>query len=215
MAKNISLIAERRTDDRKSTVKTLRKEGRVPGNVIGQKFGDESASIHLLESDVLKLMHTGKARGIIKLMVGNDYYSVMMTEVQRDPIKGSLVHLDFLQVNMNQPLEAEVPIHLEGNAQGVIDGGVLSQQTRTVNVRCLPTEIPDSLSVNIEALNIGDNITISSIKLPEGVELVSDPDEVIVSIQPPQLAPIDDAEDQNEPPTLINEDDDKRHPDQD
>ncbi len=213
---NITLLAEKRSDERKSSVRQLRNEGRVPANVYGQEIKNESIPVHIQESEILKLIQTGEARRIITLKVEDaGSYSVMLTEVQRNPIKGQLIHLDFIQVNMKEPIEVEVPIHLEGSAKGVSEGGVIQQQARTITIRCLPTVIPESLTLNVESLEIGNSLTFEAIQLPKEVQLVSDPEGIIVSIHHPRLEPVDDAEDQDEPPALVNEDGDKEHPDKD
>ena len=101
---------------------------------------------------------------------------------------------------MNKQMLTSVPITLIGQADGVKQGGVLQFQTRELEVRCLPSELPDSLSLYVSELQIGDSLTVQDIELPKGVEVQHEPDEVIVSVTAPRLQPVEeDAEEVKEP----------------
>jgi large subunit ribosomal protein L25 len=125
-------------------------------------------------------------KGLIKLRLDGKEYQAMVREIQRDPIKDRFMHIDFMAVQMNQPVDAEVPLHLHGEPVGVKAGGVLQQPLRTVHVRCLPSDIPQDLSLDITNLEVGDSLTLAAVQLPKGVELLSDLETVVASIVPPQ-----------------------------
>ena len=120
----------------------------------------------------------------------------MIREVQRDTIKGNLLHVDFVTVRLDEPIDTEVTIELEGEPKGVKDGGILQVQLRSVAVRCLPDEIPSEFVVDVSELEIGDTVTLSALKLPEGVEMLSETDDLIASVLPPERGNEEESEDE-------------------
>ena len=119
---------------------------------------------------------------------------VVVKEQQRDPVRGSLIHLDLLEVKLDEEIEAEVPIELLGaeDAPGVKEGGVLEHVTHQITIEALPTAIPESIPADVSGMSIGDTLQLSAVIAPEGVEFALgegvDPDEVtIATLSPPRV----------------------------
>ena len=106
-------------------------------------------------------------------------------DVQRDPVSGRLIHVDFAPVNMRERIEVTVPLQVVGESPGAEEGGVLQQVAYEVQVESLPGEIPQELSLDVSSLGMNENLTLADVMLPEGVTLVSDPEEVAATVTAP------------------------------
>lgn len=182
-----TLIATPRKDFKKSAKRQLRSSGKIPAIVYGKSV--QSTPIHVEERDFIQMIREHGTNTLIKLMWGEGNSTVMIGEVQTNPIKNEILHIDFNQVSMNTKIKTEIPIEWvnEEKSVGVKEGGVLQRQYRTVEVQCLPSNIPNSFSVDLGPLTIGDSITIGDLKLEEGVEIQLPDDSVLVSILAPTL----------------------------
>lgn len=122
---------------------------------------------------------------------GSKAVPVVVKEQQHHPVRGDLQHLDLQQVDLNQAIQADVPIELTGDdvSPGVKQGGVLDQPTREITVEALPTEIPDSLTLDVSEMEINDTLSLESLVAPEGVVFIADePSEVtLVTLSPPRV----------------------------
>lgn len=187
------LKAEMRDSKSCSGLNQLRRNGRIPGVLYG--MNQQNELIHVDQSDLIQVLrHNGK-NGVLDLhLQGNRNEKVMIAEIQKDNIKGQILHLDLKRVNMNKPIHTQVPITLVGQADGAKQGGVLQFQLREVEVRCLPTQIPDSIPLYVSELNIGDSLTIADLDVPSGIEIQHESDEVIVSVAAPRMQPVEEDE---------------------
>lgn len=201
------LKAVKRDSKSCSELNQLRKSGKIPGVLYGMKQGNEL--IHLEQSDLVQVIrHQGK-NSILELAIENGpIEKVVIAEIQKDPLKDQILHLDLKRVNMNKQMVTTVPITLIGQADGVKQGGVLQFQTRELQVRCLPSQLPDTLSLYVSELQIGDALTVEDLEIPAGVEVQHEPNEVIVSVTAPRLQPVDEeSEEVNIPvPEVVGED---------
>jgi large subunit ribosomal protein L25 len=184
-------VSARPVEGSRST-RRLRKQGLVPGVVYGG--GDEPITFAV---DALTLRATlAHAGAVLDLKVdGATSTPVIVKDVQNHPVRGEAIHLDLLRVDMNQPIHAVVVLDLQGgeDAPGVTEGGVLSQETREINIEALPDDIPDSIVHDVSGLEMNETLTLSAVTIPEGVTLLDDPEEtVIATITPPTLEPVDD-----------------------
>ena len=166
----------------------LRREGLVPGVVYGK--GDEARPFQVNERELRHLL--GEGHTLLDLEIdGAKAVPVVIKEEQRHPLRGDITHIDFHEVRLDQAIQAEVPVELEGGEQspGVREGGVLEHVTREVTVEALPTEIPESISVLVLDMEIGDTISLATVEPPEGVKfMVDDPEEItIATLSPPRL----------------------------
>ncbi len=169
------------TREKTGSLNTLRRKGKIPAVLYGKGISPQLLTVkeHEAQKEV-------ELNSFIDLKLNGQTYRVMVRDIQKDPIKSSLLHIDFLKVEMNQPLEAEVPIRMIGEAPGVKAGGILQQNLHSVNVRALPSKIPEVLEVDVSLLEIGDSVTAEDLKLPEEVELLHiDLENAIASVTPP------------------------------
>lgn len=173
MAEN-ALSAETRTATGKGANRKLRVAGRIPAIVYGK--GRDTQSVVLDPKALETLLHKSGAglNTLIDLSVAGRTATVLVKELQRHPVHGSFVHVDFFQVDLTQKITVSVPIHFVGKARGVEFGGILDHPLREIEVECLPRAIPEFIEVDVSALEIGQSIHVSELRLPGGVEVKTD-----------------------------------------
>jgi large subunit ribosomal protein L25 len=183
-----TLKAAPRNDFGSRTSRRLRREGLVPGVVYSG--GSDARPFQVAERDVRNVLGEGAALFDLEIE-GGKAVPVVVKEQQLHPVRGSLQHIDLQEVRLDEAIQAEVAIELEGadTAPGVKGGGVLEHVTREVTVEALPTEIPDQIVADVSAMEINDTLQLSALAVPEGVTLVADdPDEVtIATLSPPRV----------------------------
>jgi large subunit ribosomal protein L25 len=183
-----TLKAAPRSDFGSRTSRRLRREGLVPGVVyIG---GAESRAFQAPEREIRNVLGEGAALFDLEIEGGKSV-PVVVKEQQLHPVRGSLQHIDLQEVRLDEAIQAEVTIELEGtdSAPGVKGGGVLEHVTREVTVEALPAEIPDRIVADVSTMEINDTLQLSALVVPEGVTLVADdPEEVtIATLSPPRV----------------------------
>ena len=158
----------------------LRRQGLIPGVLYGR---EQPVSIAIPERDLRTALTTkGGLNAVLDVVVeGGTAHSSVLKEYQQDPVRGLITHVDLLEVRLDQPIHATVPLHLHGEPAGVKEGGVLTQVTNELNVEALPMEVPEHLEADVSALEIGDSLRLSSITPPEGVTLLDDVDETVLA----------------------------------
>ena len=183
-----TLKATPRTPGGSRGTRRLRKEGLVPGVVYGH--GGEARLFSVVDRDYRVVMSEGHALFDLEIE-GSEAVPVVVKEQQHDPVRGDVIHMDFLEVNLDEKIQAEVALELEGSdvAPGVREGGVLEHVLREVTVEALPTEIPEVLVVDVSGMEINDNVTLEAVVTPDGVEIVAeDAGEVTVAtLSPPRV----------------------------
>ena len=166
----------------------MRREGVVPGVVYSG--GKEAQPFQVSERDVRHVLSEGAALFDLEIE-GSKAVPVVIKEEQHHPVRGSIQHLDLMQVNLDEAIQAEVAIELEGvdSAPGVRGGGVLEHVTREITVEALPTAIPDNIVVDVSALEINDTLSLAEVTAPDGVTFIADePEEItIVTVSPPRV----------------------------
>jgi large subunit ribosomal protein L25 len=187
-----SLDVTARAAEGSRSARRLRRTGRVPGVMYG---GDGEPQLFAVDARILRntLAHSG---AIIEVKVdGGAPAPVLVKDVQRHPVRGDAVHVDFLRVDMKVAIQTTVTLELTGGekAPGVVEGGVLSQGVIELNIEALPGDIPDSIAFDVSGLHINENATLSQLTPPPGVTLLDDPDEtVLASITPPTVEPVEE-----------------------
>jgi large subunit ribosomal protein L25 len=180
--KEIVLEAQARPAGTKGAVKSMRRKGLVPGFAYGEK--EASLALTVDEKSMQSILHSkGGRNALINLKIGTASHAVLIKEIQRHPITRALRHVDFQRISLKQKIETKVPLHATGEAPGVkLGGGVLEHLVREIPVRCLPTEIPASIDLDISNLQLNQSIRAKDLKLPAGVEILMDAESVITHV---------------------------------
>lgn len=183
----VTLKAERGRGKGKGPAKALRREGRVPAVVYGQTTEPEAISVDSRE--LRAALSTEAGRNIlITLEIGEDGHLTLAREIQRDPLRGDFVHVDFVAIRRDQAVQATVPVNLTGESPAVSLGLIIENHAISVIVSCLPTDVPSSLEASLDGLTeVGDAVKAADLALPENVSLVTDPDESIAVVIPPPV----------------------------
>lgn len=184
MAKNPTLNAEKREIVGKH-VKKLRREGKLPANVYGK--GLSSTAIQVQTKEFENLFKEVGETGLVDLVFEGKSHPVLVKNLQLEYPLRTPLHVDFYQVNLKEKVKTMVPLEIVGEPKVVTDKiGLLLQQINEVEVEALPTELPEKLEVNVEHLEaIDEQIIVSGIKAPEGVEILTDPEQIVVKIVEP------------------------------
>lgn len=178
------LKANPRTDLKGSATRKIRKVGYVPAILYGNKIESQPVAVEGVE--LLKTVRAVGKNGLFTLDVeGKKKHQVMIHEIQTDPLKGEYTHIDFFEVDMTSKIDVDVPVRLAGEALGAKEGGIVSHLLYEITVNCLPSEIPEEIEVDISNLNIGDSIQVADIRSQVSVDVVSEDEETIVTIQAP------------------------------
>jgi large subunit ribosomal protein L25 len=182
------LKAAARADFGSRGSRRLRNEGLVPGVVYAG--GSEARPFQVSEREVRNVLAGGQALFDLEVE-GSKAVPVVVKEQQLHPVRGSLQHIDLQEVKLDEAIQAEVAIELEGAevAPGVKEGGVLEHVTREITVEALPTEIPERLIADVSEMQINDTVQLSAVTAPEGVKFVADDlDEItIATLSPPRV----------------------------
>jgi large subunit ribosomal protein L25 len=165
----------------------LRREGMVPGIVYGQ--GGEARPFQVPARELRNILGEGQA--LLDLELEGSTSPVVIKEQQHHPVRGDVLHFDCLEVRLDEAIEAQVAIELEGaeEAPGVREGGVLEHVTREITVEALPAEIPEQITVDVSEMDINDTISLASVSIPSEVKLMAEePEEItIATLSPPRV----------------------------
>lgn len=191
-SKRSTLKAAPRADFGSRASRRMRRDGVVPGVVYSG--GSDAKPFQVAERDVRSVLHEGAALFDLEIE-GSKAVPVVIKDEQHHPVRGSIQHLDLMQVKLDEAIQAEVVLELEGvdTAPGVKGGGVLEHVTREITIEALPTEIPDNIVVDVSAMEINETLQLSSVTPPEGVKFVAeDPEEItIVTLSPPRVEEVE------------------------
>jgi large subunit ribosomal protein L25 len=187
-SKRSTLKAAPRADFGSRASRRMRRDGVVPGVVYAG--GKDAKPFQVAERDVRVLFGEGAALFDLEIE-GSKAVPVVVKEQQHHPVRGSIQHLDLMQVKLDEAIQAEVAIELEGveDAPGVKGGGVLEHVTREITIEALPTEIPDNICVDVSGMEVNETLQLAAVTAPEGVKFVADdPEEItIVTLSPPRV----------------------------
>ena len=184
-----SIEVEKRDETGKGVARKLRRNGLIPGVVYGHNREPQALTV-----DPNDLKGKINSNAIIDLSIEGEEETVMIKDFQKDVIKESIIHVDFQQISMDETISITVPIKLVGDAPGVREGGVLQQLMRDVDIEVLPTNIPDEIELNIDELTLSDSLEVGDLDVPEDVNVLNSPDDVIVTI----VAPSEEIEEEEE-----------------
>jgi len=184
-----SLRAEERVTSGSRASRRLRSEGRVPGVVYGADF--ETRAVHVSDRELYAVLHTDAGRNaIIEVDVDGTQVLTVAREIQRDPVRGDITHLDFIEVKLDTEIDAEVALEFLGIPLGVKDdGGIIETLDSSVMISALPNAIPQSIEVSIEHLGIHDTLKVEDLPVIEGVTYLADTEHPLVTVGLPALEP--------------------------
>jgi large subunit ribosomal protein L25 len=186
----IGMEVQKREALGKEAAKKMRREGIIPAVIYGPTIDTTPLAINF--KDISKIVDTGgrenvlidlKIKGINKTPLTK---TVIIKDIQRDPVKRNINHVDFLEVQMDRVIRVSVPVHITGEAKGVEVGGILQHETRELEVECLPSNIPDSIDVDVTDLDIGESLHVRDITVHGDVKILEEDEQTIVSVVTPQ-----------------------------
>jgi large subunit ribosomal protein L25 len=178
--------AQARIPGGKNANRRIRNSGQIPAVIYGP--GKQPIVVSVNPNDVKSILNSESGRNTIFTVKvdGSNENNAMVKDYQLDPVKGNLIHTDFLEIAMDRLLELTVNIELVGEPEGVkIDHGIMDFVTRTIEVECLPSDIPESIKVDVGPLKINDYVRVKNLQTDAKVKILSDPEIVIVTIVPP------------------------------
>jgi large subunit ribosomal protein L25 len=181
MADRPTLEVDERPERGTRATRRLRRSGLVPGVVYGGR-GQEDATSFKVDARVLRhVLVDGSA--LIDLKVDGKTLPVIVKDRQLDPVRDEVIHIDLLEVRLDEKIQTQVGVHIEGaeEAPGIKEGGVLEQVSHQLNIEALPTAIPDAIVVDVSGMEIAAVMHLSELTAPEGVEFLDDPDETIIA----------------------------------
>jgi large subunit ribosomal protein L25 len=171
----LKLQATKRTESGKGAAHRSRAAGRVPAVLYGR--GMEPVSLEVDRREFVTALKTDSGMNVLLDIEFDGTNTLALTrELQRDPVRGTLLHADFVKVDRTQAIEIEVPVHLVGEAQGTKEGGALEHPLFSVHVRTLPGNVPEAIDADVSALNIGDTLRVADLRAPADVEILNDPE---------------------------------------
>ena len=179
-SQSTQLTLTRREPSSSRSTRRLRREGQVPGVVYGG--GEDCISFKVNARTLRAALHDGSA--LIDLQIGSGAAKpVIVKDQQRHPVRGQIVHIDLLEVRLDEKIHSTVSVELEGveDAPGVKEGGVLEQANRELNIEALPTDIPERILVDVSGMEVNAVMHLSEINAPAGVEFLDDPEETIIA----------------------------------
>ena len=185
MAVSITVNATRRTDFGKNASRRLRRSGGIPATVYGQ--GKEAASLTVDPKVIWGILHSHAGQNtIFELAVDqSDTSHALIKDFQRDPVKGNLLHVDLLRIDMTHKLTLRVPVEITGTPVGVkVGGGLLDVVMREIEIKCLPSDIPEHIVVDVSHVELNQALRVNELKLSDKIEVLSDPDSVIITVSP-------------------------------
>ncbi len=184
------LTCTQRTDTGKEAMRRLRRQGQIPG--VTYRGGNPSVPLNVPRDAFMAALHTEAGENVlISLQVeggaGAGARTVMIKELQQDPLQGGVLHVDFQEILLTEEIQVNVTIEAKGEAVGVKrDGGMLQHILWEIEVKCLPTEIPDVIFADISELEIGQACHVKDLQIADGVELLKDPETVVFVVEAPK-----------------------------
>jgi large subunit ribosomal protein L25 len=173
-----SLEVDQRSDRGSRATRRLRKRGLVPGVVYG---GGDCLTFQVGARDLYKALHAGSA--VVDVKLDGDVRPVIVKDQQRHPVRDEIMHIDLLEVRLDEKIHSTVSVELTGQeeAPGVKEGGVIEHVTRELHVEALPTDLPEVISVDVSHLEAAQTMQLAELTPPEGVVFLDDPDETTIA----------------------------------
>jgi large subunit ribosomal protein L25 len=187
----VALQAEVRQERGKGPARRLRAAGKVPGTLYGR--GIDAVAVKV---DARELNHTLSTDAglnvLIDLKVGSDTHLTLARSLDKHPIRGTILHVDFLKIARDVAITVDVPVHFDGEARGVKEGGVLEHHLWQLHVECLPGNVPERINIDVSNMDIGSIIRVADVHVPDGVTMLTPEEEIIVGCIVPQILKVEE-----------------------
>jgi large subunit ribosomal protein L25 len=186
MAQQAKLTAQRRTQVGRNAIKKIKAAGMVPGVIYGST--QEPVNLQINGRELLNVLSHASGENILvelEILDGDEKQNAlaMIQEIQHHPLQREILHVDFHAVSANETVSAEVPIETVGEAVGVkVHGGLLEHILRYLEVECLPADLPQVIQVDVTNLDVGQSLHVRELKLPPGVEAITDAEQTVVAV---------------------------------
>lgn len=181
----------------KSGAREIRREGNIPAVLYGK--GTDTLSLVINPAELKEALSTAAGENtLLELRVKDGEEDIkklsLLREIQYDFLTSKPIHFDFQALDMNQKITVSVPVQLEGESIGVKEGGILEEILREISVECLPTDIPNSFTVNISELGVGDSIHVDVLEIEEGITILHEPEDAIATVLAPKVEVVETEE---------------------
>jgi large subunit ribosomal protein L25 len=190
---NVSIVVHKRDVTGTRATKRLRKSGLIPGVIYGH---GKDAVLVAVEPHVLReALHTGAGMHAVLDVTFEGQkrgHKAIVKELTLDRVKNNVIHIDLQEIRLDETIETTVSVHFEGEAKGVKAGGMLDESTREVTVKGLVTAIPEHLVVDVSGLDMNETLQVADLVVPEGIEVMADPEEVLCSVLPPRKVEVEE-----------------------
>lgn len=194
MAQAEKISCQKRDIKTRGHLKELKRSGLVPGNVYGK--GIDNQPISVSQKQLVRTFQTHGSRGIFFLEIeGSEDLMTIIREVQRHPVSGQIIHIDFWQVRLDEKINSTVGISIVGEEEVMKKEGILQSGIKEIEIFCLPQEIPETLVCDVSSLEIGDKVTVADLELPEGIEIVTELDAMVATVVVPSIE-VEEVEDE-------------------
>ena len=183
MSQALTVAAEPREDFGKNSARRTRRAGRIPGVVYGG--GGPVIPVSVDPKEIREVLHSGSGQNAIFTLEvrGKAPARAMIRDWQSEPVRGGLLHVDFVRIALDAKLKLKVAIHVTGEPKGVkVQGGIFEFMLREVEVECLPDDIPDAITVDVTPLMIGQNLRVSDLPIATKVKVLTDPSRVVAHV---------------------------------
>jgi len=198
----VTLRAEVGRETGSRSTRRLRRAGQVPAVVYGR--GLEPLTVSVDRRDLYGVLHTEAGlNALINLEISRKKYLTVAREIQRHPVRGEIQHLDFLQISLDEPIQAEVGVEFVGDAVGAREGGIVEWVQTSVIVEALPTDVPNTLTLDISALGVGDSLRVADLPAIDGVRFVTDENAPLVAVVTPAVLAVEEPEELEEGAELL------------
>jgi large subunit ribosomal protein L25 len=187
----VALKAEVRQERGKGPAHRLRASGKVPGVLYGRGMDAVAVAVDARELDHTLSTDAG-ANVLIDLKVGPDNHLTLARSLDRHPLRGTILHVDFLKIARDVAITVDVPVHFEGEAKGVKEGGVLEHHLWQLHIECLPGNVPERINIDVSDMDIGSIVRVSDVRAPDGVTILTSEEEIIVTCVVPQVLQVEE-----------------------
>ena len=187
MAQAEKISCQKRDIKTRGYLNELKRSGIVPGTIYGKGIDNQAISISLKQ--LTRTFQVHGSRGLFSLEIdGDSGLMVVVREVQRNPITGHIIHVDFWKVRLDEKITSAVGISIIGEEEIMKKGGILQSGAKEIEISCLPQDIPETLVYDIAALEIGDKVTVADLQVPAAVEILTDLETMVATVLAPSKA---------------------------